>query len=61
METINKTSAKEYLESQGINLNGTTLITYIDGYLRQPDLCKLLEDYHLFKLNELNNQSEKSK
>jgi hypothetical protein len=38
-------SAQEYLKQQGIELNATTLICYIDGYMRQPNLCLLMENY----------------
>ena len=40
-----KISAKEYLKEQGIELNATSLICFIDGYMRQPDLCLLMENY----------------
>jgi hypothetical protein len=40
-----KISAKEYLKEQGIELNATSLICFIDGYMRQPDLCLLMESY----------------
>jgi len=53
----NRTSAKDYLESQGINLNTTALITCIDGYLRQPNVCSLMENYHLFKLSNTDLKS----
>jgi hypothetical protein len=44
MENITLT-AKEYLKEQGIELNATTLICFIEGYMRQPDLCVLMENY----------------
>jgi hypothetical protein len=37
--------AKEFLESQGIDLNKTALFVVIDGYARQPDLCVLLDTF----------------
>lgn len=44
---------KSFLESQGIDLNKSTFISCIDGYLRQPDLIHLFESYHKAKLAEL--------
>lgn len=49
-------SAEEYLKEQGIELNATSLICFIDGYMRQPDLCVLMENYAKHIL-----QQEKSK
>ena len=54
-----KITAKEFLEAQGINLNTTSLFTVIDGYVRQPDLCLLLETYSKFKILEHNNSNKK--
>jgi hypothetical protein len=50
-------SAQEYLKEQGIELNATTLICYIDGYMRQPDLCLLMENYvkHILEQQRLKN------
>ncbi len=41
--------AEEYLKSLGIELDKTILITYIDGVIRQPDLCILLEGFKDYK------------
>ena len=38
-------TAKEFLESKGIDLNTTALFCVIDGYVRQPDLCLLLQEF----------------
>lgn len=54
-----KITAKEFLEAQGINLNTTSLFTVIDGYVRQPDLCLLLETYSKFKIIEHENSNKK--
>ena len=51
-----KITAKEFLEAQGINLNTTSLFTVIDGYVRQPELCILLENYANIKILESKNQ-----
>jgi hypothetical protein len=54
------TSAKEYLESQGIKLETTAVITLIDGFLRQPDLCMLMENYFLHKTSVLNSKKDEN-
>jgi len=41
----NKVTPTEYLESIGINLNTTTLLSVVDGHLRQVDLIYIMEDY----------------
>jgi hypothetical protein len=38
-------TAKEFLESEGIDLNKTAFLTVVDGYMRQPDLCVLMEKF----------------
>jgi hypothetical protein len=38
-------TAKEFLESEGIDLKKTALITVIDDCMRQPDLCVLMEKF----------------
>jgi hypothetical protein len=43
---------KEFLESKGMNLDTTTLISVIGGFSRQPDLCLLLEQYYEEKTKE---------
>lgn len=46
-------NAKQFLEFKGILLQNTTLITYLDGALRQPDLLELLEEYSRIKIKEM--------
>jgi hypothetical protein len=46
-------NAAEFLESTGIKLNTTSLYTIIDGYVRQPDLCLLMEEYAKIKIQEM--------
>jgi hypothetical protein len=46
-------NAVEFLEAKGINLNTTSLYTIIDGYVRQPDLCLLMEEYAKIKIQEM--------
>jgi len=46
-------SPEEFLESRGIKLDATCLITIIDGYMRQPDLCVIMEQYANLKIKEL--------
>lgn len=53
-----KISAKEYLEEQGIELNATTLICFVDGYMRQPDLCLLMENYAKHILQQQNTENK---
>lgn len=43
---------EKFLNDLGITLNATSLICYIDNFMRQPNLCELLEKYHNAKLNE---------
>ena len=43
----------DFLESKGINLNTTSLYTIIDGFVRQPDLCLLMEEYAKIKIQEM--------
>lgn len=42
-----------FLAMQGIELESTVLNTFIDGCVRQPDLCNLMEDYAKMKIQEL--------
>ena len=49
--------AKKFLEEQGIKLETTSVLTVIDGYMRQPDICTLLEDYHQYRINQDNSNS----
>lgn len=46
-------NAKQFLEFKGILLQNTTLITYLEGALRQPDLLELLEEYSRIKIKEM--------
>jgi len=46
-------TAKEFLSQQGIELNATQLLSFIDGYMRSPDLIWIMETYHKAKLAEL--------
>lgn len=46
-------NAQQFLEFKGILLQNTTLITYLDGALRQPDLLELLEEYSRIKIKEM--------
>lgn len=45
-------TALEFLEEQGIDLNQSALLCVIDGYMRQPDLCSLMELYAEVKIKE---------
>ena len=45
--------AEEFLRSIDIELNATTLVVNIDGYNRQPDLCKIMEMYANYKVKEI--------
>jgi hypothetical protein len=58
--------AKTFLESKGIKLESTTLITYIEGAMRQPDLINLMEEYAYIKqiqsvnyMKQIENQLKK--
>ena len=44
--------AQEYLKELGINLSLTTLLSVIDGAIRQPDFCHLMEEYANYKIEE---------
>lgn len=46
-------TAQEFLRQQGIELNATQLLSFIDGYMRSPDLIWIMETYHKAKLTEL--------
>lgn len=50
MTTLNP---EEFLKTMGIELKTTTLISCIDGHMRQPNLVNILEEYHKAKLSEL--------
>jgi len=49
----NKLTPESFLESEGINLNACQFLAYIEGYMRSPNICWLMEEYHKRKLNEL--------
>ena len=38
-------NAKDFLETKGIKLETTTLISCIENAMRQPDLISLMEEY----------------
>ena len=46
-------TAKQFLREQGIELNATQLLSFIDGYMRSPDLIWIMETYQKAKLAEL--------
>ena len=47
-----KITAKEYLESIGIDLKKTTFLTVLDGHLRQVDILYIMECYATEKVIE---------
>lgn len=44
---------KQYLESLGINTSNSVLVAFVDGTIRNPDICVLLESYANLKIKEL--------
>lgn len=46
-------TAAEFLESKGMKLDTTAILTIIDSYMRQPDLCLLMEEYAKLKIQEM--------
>jgi hypothetical protein len=42
--------AKEFLQTKGIKKENTTLIVYIEGAMRQPNLQDLMEEYANLKV-----------
>lgn len=54
-------TVEEFLESEGIKLETTALLSVIDGYMRQPDLCYLMNKYAELKLAEKNSIENKNK
>jgi len=47
-------NAKDFLENVfEMKMQTTQLLSVIDGVLKSPDLCFLMEEYHLAKLKEL--------
>lgn len=49
----NKLTAKDFLSQHGIEMEATQLLSFIEGYMRSPDLLWLMEEYHKAKLQEL--------
>lgn len=49
---MNMLTPEKYLEEHGIDLKATSLISYIDGAMRQPNLVELMRGYHLAKQAE---------
>lgn len=52
-------TAEEYLQSLGINLKQTALLTVIDGYMRTPDLCVIMENYASEKIRQQEDKKPK--
>jgi hypothetical protein len=50
-------NAEQFLESKGMKLNTTAILTIVDSYMRQPDLCALLDEYAKVKIKELDYKS----
>ena len=50
---IKQLTAEQFLREQGIELNATQLLSFIEGYMRSPNLVWLMENYHKAKLAEL--------
>jgi hypothetical protein len=50
---MKKITPEEFLESKGMKLDTTAILSLIDSYMRQPDLCSLLEEYAKIKISEL--------
>ena len=44
---------EQFLESKGMKLGTTAILTLIDSYMRQPDLCALMEEYAKLKIKEM--------
>lgn len=47
-----KTSAENFLNTQGIDLKTTALNCVIEGYMRTPSLCSLLETFANVRIEE---------
>jgi hypothetical protein len=52
-KAIKSMSAEQFLESKGMKLGSTAILTIIDSYMRQPDLCSLMEEYAKVKIKEM--------
>lgn len=48
-----KITASDFLREKGIEMETTALFTVIGGYVRQPSLETLLEEYAQMKIEEL--------
>jgi hypothetical protein len=48
-----KLTAEQFLNNNGIELQKTQLLSFIDGCMRSPNLCALMEQYHEAKLKEM--------
>ncbi len=46
-------TATEYLESLGMKLETTSLLTVTDGFMRQPDLLHILDGFAVKKMEEV--------
>jgi len=51
---------KDFLEMNGIKLEKCAFLCVIDDYMRQPNICMLLDEYHSIKLSELANNIKES-
>lgn len=49
----NKITPESFLESKGMKLDTTAILSIVDSYMRQPDLCALLEEYAKIKIKEM--------
>lgn len=49
-DNVQISPAEQFLKSKGIERHNTSLICYIDGAMRQPDLYELLEEYSKVKI-----------
>ncbi len=47
----------QFLNDKGIQLNTTCLNTVIDGFMRQPDLCGLLDEFAKIKVKEFQDKN----
>jgi hypothetical protein len=54
----NPKSPEEFLLDYGIELQKTTLISYIDQAMRQPSLSFLMNEYAKYRLEHEKNKSE---
>jgi hypothetical protein len=54
---MNNISAEQFLEAKGMKLESTCLITMVDGFMRQPDLLSLMDEYARLKIKEMDYKS----